>query len=748
VQSRVWSRPWRFLSGMHALALADQAVVSGTSFLTTVLVGRWAGSSQLGTYAIGLSVLVSAFAIQDALISLPYTIHQQQESGTAAERAGNSLIYSGIFSAAVVVVLALIALGLSAYRERSPLQPAIWTLAGVAPFALLRQFGRRVLFAHLHVQRALALDVAVAAIQISLLAALGWTGLMSAVLAFDATGGACALPSFVWLVMMRREFVIRWRDARTALRSNWDLGKWLLSGQLTVQVQSYSNYWLSTAIMGAAATGIYAACMSVVSAVNPFISGLTNILAPRSVLAWSAGGGERLRTQAIRDGLLLGFLASSFCILILFGGEKFIRLLYHGQDYAGLGNLVTVLSVALLMEVVGVPASNALASMQRTREIALACSAGAAVTVLAVWPLMVGWGLLGAAYGQLIGNTAGSIGRWIMFLSLVRQSSDNSRLVMSVLEQLTRDSDGLDDWEISRLGQGTHALVYEVRSKGRAWSLQAQSSLVIKLFKPAAALSVEMIHAEFQALSRFSSLLDGRLVFGWKIAVPKPLNVCGPPFALVMTRARGTDLDAWTATGEDLTPEILDEMARVTARAMQEAWAVGQLHGDLSLQNIMCDAEAKCLSFIDFGTRESCTICNGDAGAKWKPAIRDIAHTLFDVGTDVKRSIGNRSARSRRQAFAKSMLQEVLDSLPTPEHKRKLLDETADCTNVHLRDLIVQSWSLRGLWGWCVRLVAVRRVDSLLAELRAGLDGGKQSAQPLSFAQSVFHKQRFEKGQL
>src|SRR5260370_955326 len=50
--------------GTQALALADQAVVSGASFLTTVVIGRWTFPSQLGVYSIGISLLVSSLVIQ------------------------------------------------------------------------------------------------------------------------------------------------------------------------------------------------------------------------------------------------------------------------------------------------------------------------------------------------------------------------------------------------------------------------------------------------------------------------------------------------------------------------------------------------------------------------------------------------------------------------------------------------------------------------------------------------------------
>ena len=43
----------------HTLALADQAIVSGASFIAMVLVGRRNTADELGIYATGISVLIS-----------------------------------------------------------------------------------------------------------------------------------------------------------------------------------------------------------------------------------------------------------------------------------------------------------------------------------------------------------------------------------------------------------------------------------------------------------------------------------------------------------------------------------------------------------------------------------------------------------------------------------------------------------------------------------------------------------------
>src|SRR5437762_10041023 len=48
-----------------ALAVVDQAILSGTSVITSVTVGRLAGDTDLGLYVVGLSVVLLVSAVQD-----------------------------------------------------------------------------------------------------------------------------------------------------------------------------------------------------------------------------------------------------------------------------------------------------------------------------------------------------------------------------------------------------------------------------------------------------------------------------------------------------------------------------------------------------------------------------------------------------------------------------------------------------------------------------------------------------------
>jgi len=284
---------------------------------------------------------------------------------------------------------------------------------------MLREFGRRFAFAHFQIAQALLLDLAAGVTQIAALFWLGWTGRMSVAAACTALGGACALTSIAWLYLARSNFAIRTGLLPAAVKQSWGLGKWLFAGQITVSVQSYITYWLLALFVGTTATGVYTACMSVVSVANPLIVELGNILMPRAVLAFKEGGAARLRRQTIRVSPLLGAAMTLFCAAVAFAGEDVVRSLFNGKEYEGQGHTVTVLALALLASAVGFPASNALASMERPSAIVWVGLITALLTIVLVWWLIVGWGLLGAAYGFLAGNVAGAVGRWVAFLALV-----------------------------------------------------------------------------------------------------------------------------------------------------------------------------------------------------------------------------------------------------------------------------------------------------------------------------------------
>jgi O-antigen/teichoic acid export membrane protein len=412
---------WLALVRTRALALADQAVVSGTNFLTTIMIARWALPDELGIYAMAISLLVSWIAAQEALVLLPYTIHRHRPQATPTEHAGSYLALSGLFSVVAIAMFSMAALGLSTASAPHGLVAATLVLAVAVPFASLREFGRRLALAHLRVQGALVLDLATSTLQLGGLAWLAWTGRLSATTACAAIGVAYAVSSVAWLYLSRESFAIQVGQLRKTMRRSWLLGKWLLATRIAESLHAQAVYWLLAVAIGTAATAAYAACMSIVSLGNPIILGLFNILLPQASLALANGGVNHLQRTVIRDTLLLGAAMALFCLLVAFGGERAMHLLFHGPYYQGQGHTLLVLALALLPSALGMPAANALAAIERPYGIFWASLTAMVVTVVLAWFFMLKWGLVGAAYGLLAGNAVGTLGRWAAFLWLAQR---------------------------------------------------------------------------------------------------------------------------------------------------------------------------------------------------------------------------------------------------------------------------------------------------------------------------------------
>jgi O-antigen/teichoic acid export membrane protein len=408
----------KFVSREHALSLLDQGIVSATGFLSTLMIAHWADASQLGIYALGLSVLVSVVAFQDSLILQPYTIQRFHPEEVATVQAGASLMLSALFSAGSVLIL-IVAASVLTWRASADTIAITWTVAGVMPFALTRDFARRFDFAHLAVGRVVLLDFGTAVVQLSCLALLGLTGRMSALGACGALGIATVVPTAIWFYHSRTAFRFSRPQLRTTLKQTWALGKWLVVSRITGQIEQYITYWLAAVVGGTALTGAYAACMSIIGFANPLMIGLTNAYMPRLVLAWKQGGGRPLMHEALRNAALIAVLMIAFTITVSAAGEQVMAVLFQGKDFIGHGRTLVVLAVAVSLGTLGTPASVALAAMERPRAIIVITALEALITLPLVWILLRHFGLLGAAFGLLAGCAIGASARWIAFYRLV-----------------------------------------------------------------------------------------------------------------------------------------------------------------------------------------------------------------------------------------------------------------------------------------------------------------------------------------
>jgi hypothetical protein len=347
----------------------------------------------------------------------------------------------------------------------------------------------------------------------------------------------------------------------------------------------------------------------------------------------------------------------------------------------------------MLATAIGMPASNALAAMERPRAIVVVGCLDGLVTIAATAAMMQYWGVLGAAYGGLAGSVVGALGRWLAFLFVARKSQAEAPVDAAVLRLAACG----DDAHVQRLGEGDFAAVYLVTAR------EGGEPVVVKLYRDTS--EAGLARDQYEALSRLHACLDGRETGDWRMRIPRPIAVSNAPQALTMSAVPGSALDSGSVDAETARTA-----GRAFALLMQSAWREGLLHGDLNSSNVLIEARSRTVALIDPGPGVSCTACNAQHIA---PAARDLGHLVGELTTDLNDVIGQPAVRLQKQAFVTAALQTAgLCSAA----------EVRDATLWHLEQTLHPSWSPRGLWHRLVRAVAERRGQDLLTQLASAQD--------------------------
>lgn len=399
-----------------SVSLVDQMVVSGTNFVTTVMVGRSGGPEELANYALGFTLVITVFSVLEALIAMPYTIYANRLEGAArTEYRGAVLLQCGMLAVIASGGVAAWGLVITISGGAPGLAPVLYVLSAAIPFYILREFARQCAFAHLNSKTALQLDLCVGALQIVSIGGLAAGELLSALTAFTAIGATHCVVALTWLFLSRKNYVVRGAPVFKAIRRNLSFGGWILAGRIVGLLNSdILVLWLMAFVLGNKATGIFAACMTVVHLSNPFVIGMGQVLTPRVAQAFADNGLREMQRVARKATLFMGLALSGFCIGAFLFGDEALRIFY-GSQYDGNSHTITVLSVSILACALSMPAASSLLALGRPDVSLKASATGLLLTMTVASVLVFPLGVLGVAWGLLCGQIGASAVRWIVF---------------------------------------------------------------------------------------------------------------------------------------------------------------------------------------------------------------------------------------------------------------------------------------------------------------------------------------------
>lgn len=403
-----------------AIGLADQAIVSGSRFIATILLGRICGADELGAYGLGFTFVVLLACIQNALVTLPYTVFAPGQKQRRSEFYAGSVFLQYIALALLAsLALGLVSVARSSVLGVSELSRVFAFIALVTPAILLWEFSRRFGFARLHVGKVLLLDLTATAAFIGGLLGLVIFERLSAANAYLVMGATYGLVSAIWLVRDTQRFRFSLRLARREVRPHWSFGRWVFASETALMARSYIVPWMIAIWLNSTATGIFVAYATIVVLANPVLIGLSNVLAPDLAFTYANEGILAVRRFVFRTTAVVTTAMLLFTITLTLVGERLITVAY-GSDFGGYHLCVFILAFGIFAEAAGMPSYTGLWSIGRPNLCFLACLAGLVVTV-GLTAAMTPWlGITGAAIGFSSGKLVSAVLQGIAFAGVTR----------------------------------------------------------------------------------------------------------------------------------------------------------------------------------------------------------------------------------------------------------------------------------------------------------------------------------------
>jgi len=397
--------PWVYL-------LCDQVLVSGTSLLTTVFIGRCWGKQRLGLYVLAYSTIIVLLELQNSFIASPYTINIPKLGPPEQSRyTGDTLILSASLAVAASFTLLCAAAILHENEQKRQLASLLIAVASISVPLLVKEFGRRACLANLCTGTLLLLDALVTVVYVGGILFIFKYARLPVESVYWAMGVASSVAALIWGKLWRHKITLSRRGPVCTLRKTWSFGLWVLTGNLAFVVSQQLYPWLLATFKGAEATGAFAVCVGLFALINPLMTAVGNYLGPTTAKAAIKSADSLLRT-VLRASGFISLIVMLFCVTAIVLGNYVIVVLY-GPAFKTDVTMLAVLAVSVIVANCTLALGFAFWAMGRP-DINLKINLISTGFGLAAGPILVSrWGILGAASGLLLGNAAVSLVRVI-----------------------------------------------------------------------------------------------------------------------------------------------------------------------------------------------------------------------------------------------------------------------------------------------------------------------------------------------
>ncbi|HLF70730.1 MAG TPA: hypothetical protein VI759_01055 [Dehalococcoidia bacterium] len=375
-------------------SLSDNALISATSFATTLVLARSLSTEQFGAFVIAYTALAFVNGLQSVLVLLPHNVLAAALEGEEYEAYTASLASTQVALAALLAMVAL-AVGGVASIAGAGFAPLAVALAAAVFAWQLQDFVRRVQYTRGRTGEAFSYDLISYGLQVVALIALWRLGELTAVRGLYIIAATSSASFGYAYLRMRLRFAM---PARAMLRRNWSFSGWLMAENVASWLSMQLLPLIAAAIIGVSAAGVWRAVLNLIAPSNIVLNALGTYALPRSAKAAQQGGRPAMLAFMLPVSAAAGGLLVSYWLLISLSAHWLLPRLY-GESYGGYAPLVWVLCICYAGQLINHVQWIGLVALGKTRAMFAGRLVAVAFTFTGGLWLTWQFGLYGAAAG-------------------------------------------------------------------------------------------------------------------------------------------------------------------------------------------------------------------------------------------------------------------------------------------------------------------------------------------------------------
>ncbi|RCK77106.1 MAG: Membrane protein [Anaerolineae bacterium] len=392
-------------------AAADQALISLTNFLATVMVARFATPTDLGVYAVGFSALTFVRNTMEGLVIQPLSVYGAGLEEDEFSRYTSSTAILQLALASLTALVSATGGWLLIQTGNDVAGPALFHLWFVLSFWQLQEFVRRLLYTRRRVFAALLNTLLGSLMRFGLLWWWSRTGTLNGVRGLEAIGWGAVIALLAGLWANRR--VWRWHGLtpRQTWWRNWEFGRWMMGSTLAnwISVEFYPV--LTAGLVSFAAAGAYRAIQNLVAPIHALLRATDTFLTPRA-----AEGFRRQGSPALQRVLRLSYFFNGLPVLALLGiallfPRQILGFLY-GETYTPYSQGVVLMAIFYALWFAYWPLQTVLKASRQSKPIFIANLVAIALMFsLGILAIRL-WGVYGTLAGQILNAFVVNVVLW------------------------------------------------------------------------------------------------------------------------------------------------------------------------------------------------------------------------------------------------------------------------------------------------------------------------------------------------